>query len=191
MIPLPPGGAVFRAGATGAVAGIVAGTVQVALGKAEEVLLLPPGEDANIAPRFVQRLAEGLGSSLPHPARWVLGTLFHYGYSAAWGALYALLVAFLPPRRRPPPLLGGAALGGVLWALAFSPVGAAVQTGTERSPRRRPWYEAALTWSVALVYGLVTAVLVGGALQRLPAPGRPPAPGGPGGPVPPAGGRGR
>ena len=183
MSRLPPGGTVLRAGATGAVAGIVAGTVQVALGKAEDVLLLPPGEDANIAPRFVQRLAERLGTSLPHPARWILGTLFHYGYSAAWGVLYALLMAFLPPRRRPPPLLGGAALGGLLWALAFSPGGAAVRSGTESSPRHRPWYKDALTWSVALAYGLVTAVLVGGALERPPAPGRPAPPGAPGGPT--------
>jgi hypothetical protein len=162
-----PAGAALRAGALGAGAGIVAGTVQVALGKAEEWLLLPRGEDANIAPRFVQRLAEHLGASLPHPARWALGTLFHYGYSAGWGALYAIAVGLLPPRRRPPPLAGGAALGAVLWFLAFGPLGAAVQSGTERSPRHRPWYKDVLTWSVALVFGLTTAALTGPALERL------------------------
>jgi hypothetical protein len=172
-----------RNGALGAGAGVVAGTAQVALGKTEEWLLLPPGEDANIAPRFVQRLAERLGTSLPDAARWALGTLFHYGYSAGWGAVYALAVGALPARRRPPPLLGGTALGAVLWALAFSPLGAAVQSGTERPPRRRPPYKDLLTWSVALAYGLVTAALVAPLLERAPAPGGParggPAPGGP------------
>jgi hypothetical protein len=174
-------GAVLRDGAIGAGAGIVAATVQVALGKAEEWLLLPPGEDANIAPRFVQRLAEHLGASLPHPARWVLGTLFHYGYGAGWGALYAAALGLLPPRRRPPALAGGAALGVALWVLAFGPLGAAVQSGTERPPRRRPWTGNVLTWSVALAFGLVTAAIAGPALERLPVAGGSDGAGGPDG----------
>jgi hypothetical protein len=146
---------------TGALAGLVAAMAQVAVGKAEEVLLLPPGEDSNVAPRFVERLAEHAGESLPDSWRWVLGTLFHFGYGASWGALYALLEGWLAARHRaaPPPLLGGAALGAVLYALAFSPLGMAVQTGTERPPERRPAAKTAVAWSVALTFGLVTATL--------------------------------
>jgi hypothetical protein len=144
----------------GSLAGLVAATAQVAVGKAEELLILPPGEDANIAPRFVQRLAERAGRSLPDSWRWALGTLFHYGYGAFWGALYALLEGWLAARRRPPPpLLGGAALGAVLYALAFSRLGLAVQAGTERPPERRPAAKTAMAWSVALTFGLVTATL--------------------------------
>jgi hypothetical protein len=145
---------------TGALAGLVAATAQVAVGKAEEVLLLPPGEDSNIAPRFVERLAEHAGESLPDSWRWMLGTLFHYGYGASWGALYALLDGWLAARHRPPPpLLGGSLLGAVLYALAFGPLGMAVQTGTERPPERRPAAKTAVAWSVALTFGLVAATL--------------------------------
>jgi hypothetical protein len=145
---------------TGALAGLVAAAAQVAVGKAEEVLLLPPGEDSDIAPRFVERLAEHAGKSLPDSWRWALGTLFHFGYGTSWGALYALLEGWLAARRRaPPPLLGGAALGAVLYALAFSRLGMAVQTGTERPPARRPAAKTAVAWAVALTFGLVTATL--------------------------------
>ena len=145
---------------TGSLAGLVAATAQVAVGKAEEVLFLPPGEDSNIAPRFVERLAEHAGESLPHSWRWVLGTLFHYGYGASWGALYAILECWLAARHRaPPPLLGGSLLGAVLYALAFGPFGMAVQTGTERPPARRPAAKTAVAWSVALTFGLVAAAL--------------------------------
>jgi hypothetical protein len=145
---------------TGSLAGLVAATAQVAVGKAEEWLILPPGEDANVAPRFVQRLAERAGQPLPASWRWVGGTLFHYGYGAIWGALYALLEGWLAARHRaPPPLLGGVALGAALYALAFSRLGVAVQTGTERPPQRRPASKTAEAWSVALTFGLVTATL--------------------------------
>jgi len=95
----------------------------------ETVLFDLPREQADIGPRFVRRLArKAMGESLPEPTHWLLATVFHFGYAAQWGTLYALLQEWRPI----PPLMGGPLLASIIYALAFSPWGAATQAGTER-----------------------------------------------------------
>jgi len=138
----------------GIVAGLIAGVPQVVLTQIETGVFGIPREQADIGPRFVRRLAQRvLGTSLPEPIHWVLATLFHFGYAAQWGALYAGLHTYRPT----PPLVGGPLLAAVIYALAFSRWGAATQTGTERHPKRRSMRETLLHWTAALSFGLTTA----------------------------------
>lgn len=139
--------------ARGAAAGVAAGIVQVALGKAEDVLLLPPRENADFAPRLVKRLAKGVGVHTSEMAEWALGTAFHFGYAAFWGAGYA------PARERSGvhPLAGGTLLGALIYGMTFPRWGGAVQTGVERPPRRRTPQMKFLVASVTLGFGLATA----------------------------------
>jgi hypothetical protein len=137
----------------GSAAGLLASVVQVAVGAAESALLLPPHEDANIAPRLMDRLARDLGQELPLEAEWALGTVFHFGYGALWGALYGIA----EDKLRPPPLVGGAALGGLIYAITFPRWGGAVQTQVERPPEVRTSRMTFVAASVALTYGVATA----------------------------------
>lgn len=137
----------------GAAAGVVGSIVQAAIGKSEELALLPEWEDSNIAPRLMDRLADGMGESLPTPAAWALGTAFHLGYGATWGGLYALA----RERLRPDPVVGGLAMGAVIYAITFPAWGGAVRTRTERQPRRRSWGMEVVAASVTLGFGLATA----------------------------------
>ena len=75
----------------GALAGLVAGVPQVLLTQAEARLLGLPGRQADIGPRFVHRVGERLDTPPKHNERWLLAGLFHFGYAAGWGVLYALL----------------------------------------------------------------------------------------------------
>jgi hypothetical protein len=144
------GGAVAR----GVAAGLIAGVPQVAVTQAETALFGLPREQADIGPRFVRKLAQRvLGGSLSEPTHWLLATLFHFGYAAQWGALFA----FLHEQRPTPPLVGGPLLAALIYALAFSPWGAATQTGTERPPEHRSTRETLLHWSAALSFSLTTA----------------------------------
>jgi hypothetical protein len=140
--------------ARGIVAGLIAGVPQVVLTQVEATVLDLPREQADIGPRFVRRLAQRvLGESLSEPTHWLLATLFHFGYAAQWGALYALLHEYRPT----PPLVGGPLLAALIYALAFSPWGAATQTGTERPPERRSNRETLVHWTAALSFSLTTA----------------------------------
>ena len=139
----------------GMVAGIGAGIVQVVIGKAEEKLLpLPRHEDADIAPRLVGRLAETTGTKLPDREKWILGTLFHFGYAAFWGAGYAAAVRDEPV----PPVASGTLLGGLIYLIAFPNWGVAVKTKTERPVEKRTKRMHIVTWSVALSYGVATGL---------------------------------
>lgn len=139
--------------ARGALAGVAATTVQTLVGKGEEMLLLPPREDADIAPRLVKRLGEAIGVEPSNPTKWALGTAFHFGYGAFWGMTYAAL------RERRPlhPVVGGALLGGLIYAVTFPRWGGAVQTGTERRPGRRSDGMEVVAASVCLSFGVVAA----------------------------------
>jgi hypothetical protein len=149
-------GKIMRQILRGVAAGVGASIIQVIIGRAEEKLLpLPDHEDANIAPRFVDRLAEKAGIETSSTHNWALGTLFHFGYAAFWGAGYALVVQ----DRKVPPLLGGTLLGGLIYSLAFTRWGVAVQSKAERPPEKRTTRMSIVAWSVALSYGVATGLL--------------------------------
>src|SRR4051795_8300013 len=76
----------------GIVAGLIAGIPQVLVTQIETAAFGLPREQADIGPRFVRRLAERIvGEAMAEPMHWLLATLFHFGYAAQWGALYAIL----------------------------------------------------------------------------------------------------
>jgi hypothetical protein len=144
----------IRAAGFGALAGTLAATIQAGVGWAIQTLMLPLGQDNNIAPRFVNRLFRRSGRR-PNPVRdWVLGTLFHYGYGVGWGTLFAVV------RRRTglPGWLLGTGLGGLIYALAFSGFGVGTKSRTERSPRWRPWHKQISLIAVALTYAFSLAL---------------------------------
>ncbi len=157
-------------------AGLLASVPQVLLPKLEERLLLRRNEDANLGPRFIERLARMAGRPLREDTKWLAASTFHFGYATAWGALYALAHR----RWRPHPALGGAALGALIYAITFPHWGGAVLTGTERPPHLRSWRVELVLATAALTFGFGTALLYGrgpAADRRIPRPG--------------AGGRGR
>jgi len=139
----------------GALAGLIAGIPQVLLTQAEARLLPLPGSRADIGPRFVQRVGEHLETCPRRTERWLLAGAFHFGYAAGWGVLYALLQRWRPAQ----PHVGGPLLAALIYALAFSPWGAATQTGTERPVETRPTQETLLHWTAALSFSLTLAYL--------------------------------
>jgi hypothetical protein len=138
----------------GVVAGLVAGVPQVAIVQVAEKPLGLPANRADIGPRFVERIADHLGESLPPAAHWGLAALFHFAYSAGWGAFYGLVDALV----RPPPAVAAPLLGGLIYTLAFSRWGAGTQTGTEPHPDRRHWRQDVLHWTAALSFSVTTAL---------------------------------
>jgi hypothetical protein len=82
-------------------AGLIASVPQVLLAKAEERALLRRGEDADIGPRFVERLARLAGLRLREDTKWLAASAFHFGYATFWGTAYALAYR----RWRPHPLV--------------------------------------------------------------------------------------
>ncbi|HEY8377478.1 MAG TPA: hypothetical protein VIK91_13375 [Nannocystis sp.] len=140
----------------GAGAGFLAALPQAALGELEERLFLPPGEDADIAPRTMHRLVFlATGHELSGPAKWVLGTAYHFAYGALWGIAYA----DARERLRLGPRLGGALLGGLIYLVTFPRGGLGVLIGAERPPGVRSRRMTFVALSVALGFGLVTAAL--------------------------------
>jgi hypothetical protein len=139
--------------AKGSLAGLVAGVPQVLLVQAEARLLGLPPQQADIGPRFIQRVTERLDTRTEQSQQWLLAGTFHFGYAAAWGVLYALLQQWRPAQ----PHVGGPLLGALIYTLAFSPWGAATQTRTERPVETRPTRETLIHWTAALSFALSTA----------------------------------
>src|SRR5690606_10648130 len=94
-----------------------------------------------------------LGEELSLEAEWILGTIFHFGYGAAWGMIYALAEEQLDLH----PAVGGTALGGLIYAITFPEWGGAVQTQVERPPEARTSRMTFVAASVAFSFGLATA----------------------------------
>lgn len=134
----------------GILAGLIAGVPQVLVTQIETTVFGLPREQADIGPRFAQRLARHLGTSLSLPQQWLLGAAFHFGYAVQWGVVYTLL----REGGKAPPLVGAPMLAALIYALAFSPWGAATQTGTERPPEQRQTRETLLHWTAALSFSL-------------------------------------
>jgi hypothetical protein len=151
----------------GAAAGLAAGIPQVLVTQAEARLLGLPGSQADIGPRFVQRVAERLDTRPPRHQRWLLAGGFHFGYAAAWGLAYAVLQRWRPAQ----PHVGGPLLAALIYTLAFSPWGVATQTHTERPVATRPTRETLLHWTAVLSFSLPLAYLYArserGSLTRL------------------------
>lgn len=139
----------------GVTAGWIAGIPQVLVAQAV-AHLLGIRERADIGPRFVRRAAEHAGRPLSTPMHWLLGGVFHFEYAASWGALYALIVEPIGARRVPS-LLGGALLGGAVYTAAFSPLGAATRTGTERETEQRSAGETIVHCLAALSFALTAS----------------------------------
>ena len=116
-------------------AALIASTPQV-LGThlAERLLHLPRGS-ANLGPRLIRRLGRMTGHSFSEEGEWLGSASFHFGYSAAWGALYGLAHRRLPVH----PVLGGLLLSGTIYTLTFPRWGFATMTRTEPHPRSRSW----------------------------------------------------
>ncbi len=140
--------------ARGATAGVIASVVQAMVGKTQEKLFLPRWEDADMAPRLMARLAADMGTTLSAAERWTLGTAFHLGYGAAWGAAYALVQERFPVH----PLIGGTLLGGFIYLITFPRWGGAVQTQAERPPEVRTRRMTFVAASVTLAFGFATAI---------------------------------
>lgn len=161
--PPSPNGARGRAPGTGIVAGAAAGmaasVVQVVVGKAEQWLFLPGGETPDFAPRLVDRAFQRVYSRASAPVKWTLGTVFHLGYGALWGAVYGVA----QQRLRLHPLLTGAGLGLLIYGITFPRWGAAVRFGVERPPQARTRRMTLVAASVAMAYGLA----VGAFYRRL------------------------
>jgi hypothetical protein len=137
----------------GALAGLAASIPQVLATQLMARVLDLPREHADIGPRFVQRLAERLEQPASPAVHWLLAALFHFAYAAGWGALYGAIQAQI----QAPPAAGGATLAGAIYTLAFSRVGAATQTGSERHPERRRRRELVLHWTPAVTFSFITA----------------------------------
>jgi hypothetical protein len=136
--------------------GIAAGVPQVLVTQAEARLMGLHGDEADIGPRFVHRVSRQLDAPRPGKVQgWLLAGGFHFGYAAGWGGLYALLQHWRPAR----PHVGGPLLAALIYTVAFSPWGAATQTGTERPPESRAARESVLHWTAALSFSLTLAYL--------------------------------
>jgi hypothetical protein len=118
--------------------------------------LLGRRERADIAPRLMQNTAKQFGESLSRPLRWLLATIFHFGYGAGWGAVYAATHE-AQAMQRVPAWLSGGVLGLLIYAVAFSRVGAGTLVGAERHPDRRENRELAVQWTSALSFALTLA----------------------------------
>jgi hypothetical protein len=141
----------------GVEAGLMASVPQVLLAKAEERLLMPRGDDADLGPRFIDRLAEMAGVRLDEDMRWLAASAFHFSYAVFWGLAYGLAHR----RWRPHPLVGGTALGALIYAITFPHWGGAVLTGTEHPPQHRSWQKELVLATAAMTFGFGTALLYG------------------------------
>ncbi len=150
-----PSSAAWSSAVRGAVIGIVAGVPQVLLTQLAARLLGVADSRADIGPRFVARLTDKFGASLPQAEHWVVAGTFHFAYAAGWGGLYALLQRWRPAQ----PHVGAPLLAAFIYTLAFSPWGAATQSGTESAVETRPFRETLLHWTAALSFSASLAYL--------------------------------
>jgi hypothetical protein len=116
--------------------------------------VLPPGDSADLGPRFIERLAAMTRHRLPEDIKWLGAASFHFGYAAFWGGLYALAYE----RRPVHPLVGAGLLAALIYSITFTPWGGAVQTGTVPPPRRRSARQELVLITAPLIFALGTAL---------------------------------
>jgi hypothetical protein len=155
-------GSYARAAMRGAAAGIVGSLIQVGVGLALDRLVLPPRQHNNIAPRLIKRLAQWTGRRGNAARDWTLGTLFHLGYGAGWGALLGVGRAATDA----PPSAPTASGGALVYAAAFSSKGGGTLTLTEPPPAIRGWRKQVSLVAVSSAFALATAWLDAGLERR-------------------------
>jgi hypothetical protein len=102
--------------------------------------------------KIVERGAAMAGmEELDDQTRRRLGDLIHFGYGAAWGAVYAVLSRGGAAN----PVAGGLALAGGLWAFGFNVLMPVL--GVQAGPWKWGKREFVFTISAHIAYGLVTA----------------------------------
>src|SRR5688572_4281819 len=145
----------IESAARGAVAGVLGSIVQTGVGLAFDKLLLPPKQHNNIAPRLIKRLAQWTGRRGSAPRDWTLGTLFHLGYGAGWGALLGVARDLSGAG----PLTLGGIGGALVYLAAFSHRGVGTLTFTEPPLRARSRRKQASLVAVSSAFALSTALL--------------------------------
>jgi hypothetical protein len=78
-----------------------------------EFAAIPTWDDAPTPGQVGKRLIEGFTQrKLPDSAAWLVSTVMHWSYGAAWGALYGVLAG----SARAPHAVYGAPFGALVWA---------------------------------------------------------------------------
>lgn len=137
----------------GCVAALLASIPQVLVTQLVTRLVGLPAEQAEIGPRFVQRLADRIERPTAPLVHWLVAGVFHFAYAAGWGVLYGQIQR----RRRLSAIAGGLLMAAVIYLLAFSRIGGATQTGSEPHPERRRRKEFVVHLTPALTFSLLTA----------------------------------
>ena len=141
---------------SGAGIGLLGAGVQTMIGLLLDRLFLPNGEDNNIAPRLVMRSFQRLGYGENGPRDWALGTVFHFGYGAMWGAVLNVARA----RTGVPASVLAIPVGATIYGLAFSRAGVGTRTGTEQHPDLRLGRKQVSLMAVANAYAVATGLLL-------------------------------
>jgi uncharacterized membrane protein YagU involved in acid resistance len=105
--------------------------------------------------QFAERVAIGvLDRPIEERSRQVAGQAVHWGYGAAWGAVFGVVQSSL----RPPRLLHGTVFGMVVATVASTVVPA---MGLMPPPTKQPVAMSGMQMAAHLVYGWVTALIFG------------------------------
>ncbi len=123
--------------------------------------LTPPvGEhqsgNPNVSDEPTELLAEKMaeqaaGTTLNDETREVAGQILHWGYGAAWGAVYGLAESRLDA----PLVLGATVFGGVIALVANTVM---PELGVMRGPGQQPTSKTVLQSGLAMLYGWTTAL---------------------------------
>jgi hypothetical protein len=147
----------------GSLRGMVAGLIGVAgmagaIGTVRRAILPPDHEVKTHPEKIIEHAATVLGRAdeLDVATRRRLGDLMHFGYGAAWGAVYAAATH----GRRPHPLIGGLALGSGLWTFGFNVLMPVL--GVQKGPWTWGGREFLLTGVAHAAYGTVTTLALEG-----------------------------
>ncbi|HEV2121424.1 MAG TPA: hypothetical protein VGW38_01450 [Chloroflexota bacterium] len=146
----------LRDAGRGVPAGLIGATFQVVAGWLLAKVLLPEGQDNNIAPRLVQRTLATLGRPEQPVRDWLLGSLFHFGYGAGWG----IALARGRTLARLPGVLVAFPISLMIYLVAFSRVGAGTILQVEEHPTQRPMGKKGALLGVVVAYTLSTGLLL-------------------------------